>query len=260
MHSEASLPSPAEPDADTIPEVARSTRHWTITLRRPRQHNRLDPADVTLLQQTFDALLALAPSQRPRLLVLRGTGSKTFSSGYTLQAILEQLDERFEAMLDTLERLPVVTVAAMQGNVYGGATDLALCCDLRFGPADMRMFMPAARIGLHYYPHGLRRYLNRLGATATSKLMLTGETVGAEELLRMGFLTEIVERDAMEERLARLFDAVAATEPNAVAAMKQSLLDLNAVAQSALDAARLRYLSSLQSEELRSRLAALGKA
>ena len=63
--------------------------------------------------------------------------------------------DRFEDMLDALESLDIPTLCALNGSAYGGGTDLALACDFRIGVRGCRLFMPAARFGLHYYPGGL---------------------------------------------------------------------------------------------------------
>src|SRR3546814_8229233 len=58
----------------------------------------------------------------------------------SLAAIRSELDDRFERVLDTLEQLPLPVVCALNGSVYGGATDLALCCDIRIGVRGSRLF------------------------------------------------------------------------------------------------------------------------
>ena len=198
----------------------------TLRLNRPSQHNRIDPDDVPVMQGYLDQILA-----RPeiRVLVIASNGSKSFSSGYTLQAILERLQERgFEAVRDRLETLPLPPLAAIHGGVYGGATDLALCCDLRIGVSSSRMFMPAAKFGLHYYPGGMRRYVERLGLTASTRL----------------FLTAAIDRTVAD---------LVATEPLALAAMKRSLAELGAT-RAAVAPIESRYLDSLASPALHQRL------
>lgn len=251
---------PARPIADHpgAPLLQRDADFVRITLNRPAEHNRLDPADVDALNALFDELRA----QPPRALVLAGNGERTFSSGYTLQAIIEELDSRFERMLDALETLPCTTIAALGGSAYGGATDLALCCDLRIGAEGIRMFVPAARFGLHYYPGGLRRYVARLGLTQASRLMLTAMTIEAPEMLRIGFLTDLVPRDALEDRVETCLAAIAETEPKVVAQMKAHLLGLarqgaDTPQAQALQASMAQATAdSLTSPELRARLAA----
>ncbi|HYF59632.1 MAG TPA: enoyl-CoA hydratase/isomerase family protein [Burkholderiaceae bacterium] len=259
MPDPASRPAaPAGPDAsapaeaDRTPVLSIDGARATIRLCRPSQHNRIDPDDLPVVHAHLDAALA-APGVRA--LVFEGTGTRTFSSGYTLQAIASRLEERaFEGLLDRVETLRLPTVAAIRGGVYGGATDLALCCDLRIGTTASRMFMPAVRFGLHYYPAGMRRYVERLGAAAASRLFLTAATIDADEMLRIGFLSQRVEPEALDGAVDAAVAAFSDAEPGALAAMKASLAEL---ASGRADPAVLerRFLDSLASPALRERLA-----
>ncbi|MEN9313645.1 MAG: hypothetical protein RIS35_38 [Pseudomonadota bacterium] len=259
----------ATPIADHAgaPLLQRAGSVACLTFNRPAEHNRLDPADIDALLPLLDRLAHQAstgaPGERPRALVLTGTGDRTFSSGYTLQAIISTLDSRFERMLDAIEELPLTTILAFNGGVYGGATDLALCCDIRIGVPGMRMFMPPAKFGLHYYPGGLRRYVSRLGLTAAKKILLTTMAIETEEMLRIGFLTDVVERSALAERVEAYLAHIEATEPDVVAQMKRHLhllarRDENAPEAAALQASMTQaYEASLKSDALRERVARL---
>jgi enoyl-CoA hydratase/carnithine racemase len=225
----------------------------TITLRRPEQHNRIDPDDPVVLLRHFERIRA-TPSVR--LLVLTAEGEKTFCSGYTLGQIGARLDRSLEDMLDALEALEVPTLCALNGGAYGGGTDLALSCDFRIGVHGCRMFMPAARFGLHYYPGGLRRFVTRLGCSTAKKVFLTGMTLGDEELLRTGFLTELVERSGLPSRIAAYQESIARCDAQAVRSMKRQI---DAIAAGDWDEAtgRVAYEASLRSEETARRLAEL---
>ena len=252
MKPSAFSPGVSHPDAET-PLLTVNGRAATILLRRPAQHNRIDPDDLPVL---MEQLATVEADDAIDVLVFRGSGNQTFSSGYTIEAILSRLKERaFERFLDRLEHLAKPTVVAIQGGIYGGATDLALCCDLRIGVTTSRMFMPAARFGLHYYQDGLRRYVSRLGDTAARKLLLTGSAIGAEEMLRIGFLTDLVEPAQLDATVARYVDQLVACEPGAVRAMKRSLNQLAQVDAEVLGDIEARYLASLESQALRHRLA-----
>jgi len=223
----------------------------TVTLCRPQQHNRLDPADTTVLAAHVAAIRA---DTSVRVAIFTGEGEKTFSSGYTVDAILEHLDSSFEILLDAIESLPMPTLCALNGSVYGGATDLALCCDFRIGVTGSRMFMPAARFGLHYYPGGMRRYVTRLGLTQAKKLFLTAMTIDAEEMKNIGFLTELVEPSELQASVQSYVSAILATEAGVVRSMKAHL---NAIADGQFDAAQATrdYEASLASDTIRQRLA-----
>ena len=225
----------------------------TITLRRPGQHNRIDPDDPAVLLGHFEKIRR---DPTARMLVLTGEGEKTFCSGYTLGQIGARLDRSFEDMLDALESLDMPTLCAMNGSAYGGGTDLAIACDFRIGVLGCRLFMPAAKFGLHYYPGGLRRFVTRLGCSAAKKILLTGMTLESEELLRTGFLTELVERGELQSRIDMYRDHIARCDVHAVSSMKRHI---NAISASEWDEAsgRVAYEASLRSEETGKRLARL---
>lgn len=244
-----------------LPLIERSDGVLSVTLNRADQHNRLDPADIDALARLLDGIhdeLRMAPVAL-RALVLRGSGTRTFCSGFTISAIGDQLDDRFEHMLDRLEALPIPTVAAIQGGVYGGGTDLALCCDIRLGVGHARMFMPAARFGIHYYSGGLRRYVRNLGLAASKKLFLTGMEIDAAEMLRIGFLTEVVEPAALDARLAEYLRSIAATDGSVVASMKDHLHRFAEGCPDLEEADRVAR-ASVKSEESQRRLAQFGAA
>lgn len=227
----------------------------SIRFERPGEHNRIDPDDIAVLRAHLDRIAA-TPSLRA--VVFQGAGDKTFSSGFTIGAILERLDRSFEELLDAIEQFALPTIAVISGGVYGGATDLALCCDLRIGVVGCRMFMPAVRFGLHYYPGGLRRYVSALGLAQTKRIFLTGLTLRAEEMLRVGFLTELVARGNLEATLADTLSNIEQCEPAVLRSMKRQL---NAIAAGERGEANSRaaYEASLRSDELKRRLAALAR-
>jgi enoyl-CoA hydratase/carnithine racemase len=140
----------------------------------------------------------------------------------------------------------VPTIAALQGSVYGGATDLALACDFRIGVEGMRMLMPAARLGIVYYPAGIERYVSRLGVAAAKRLFLTAEPLEAAEMRRIGYLDEIVPADELAARVDGLAATLAANAPLALAGLKRAINEVAAgrLDHDALAAARARSAAS----------------
>ncbi|MCR0981134.1 enoyl-CoA hydratase/isomerase family protein [Roseomonas populi] len=204
----------------------------TIRLNRPAVHNRIELSDLAALGGIIDTIEA---NPEVRAVILTASG-RSFSSGFHIGELRpgEGADESaFGRLADRLEALRQPTICALNGGVYGGSTDLALACDFRIGVTGMAMFMPAARLGLHYYPSGLGRYVSRLGLNAAKRLFLTAEKLEAEELLRIGFLTELVPPEALQARAAALAAILAANAPLAVQGMKAAL---NGIARGELDA------------------------
>lgn len=206
----------------------------TLVLNRPAHLNRLHREDLLVLDEHLEQL-----QQDPavRVLVITGAG-RFFCAGYHIGELDGPADpQRFEQTVDRLEALPMPTVARLNGSVYGGATDLALACDFRVGVCGLVLRMSAARLGLHYYPGGLRRAVTRLGLTAAKRLFLLAEELDADTLLRIGYLDTLVAADELDTEVARLTALLAANAPLAVRGMKQSL---NEIARGETDLARLR--------------------
>jgi hypothetical protein len=167
-------------DAATPPVLELSGARATIRLNRPKHLNRLQAEDLEILLSLFDRIEA---DPAIRVLVVTGTG-RAFSAGYDLNSVAERAvsaDEKksagsaFEVVVNRLEDLRVPTICRLNGGVYGGSTDLALACDFRIGVDTSEMFMPAARLGLHYYKSGIARYVSRLGVDNAKKLFLTAQ-------------------------------------------------------------------------------------
>jgi len=213
----------------------------TLTLNRPRHLNRLHREDLLVLQ---GQIAELATDTSLRVVVLTGRG-RLFCAGFNLEELAapEPDDtassdpQLFERTVDALEGLAIPTIARLNGSVFGGATDLALACDFRIGVQGMELCMPAARLGLHYYPSGLQRYVSRLGLSAAKRLFLLAQTVGADELLRIGYLDALVEPDGLDAAVRSMTEALLAGAPLALAGMK---LSTNEIARGDINPSRLR--------------------
>ncbi|MCA6109211.1 enoyl-CoA hydratase/isomerase family protein [Bradyrhizobium cenepequi] len=236
----------------TPPLLEISGPRATIRLNRPKHMNRLQAEDLVELVGLFHRVEA---DPAVRVLVLTGTG-RAFSAGYDLNSVSARAtgDEpstgsAFEGVANRLEDLGVPTICRLNGGVYGGSTDLALACDFRIGVDTAEMFMPAAKLGLHYYPSGIRRYVTRLGFDNAKMLFLTGQKIGAVEMLRIGYLTAMVPEEALDEEVDRLANILAANAPRAMAGMKRAI---NEFARGALDseAADHRHRESLRGPEI----------
>jgi enoyl-CoA hydratase/carnithine racemase len=224
----------------------------TITLNRPRYLNRLHREDLLALQAHFDTL---ARDGTARVLVLTGEG-RAFCAGFHIGELDGGSDPQlFERTVDALESLELPTIARLNGGVYGGATDLALACDFRVGVAGMELRMPAAALGLHYYPSGLRRMVSRLGVAAAKRLFLLAETLPAATLREIGYLDALVEPEALDAEVDRIAQSLSANAPLAVRGMKRSLDEI-ARGSFDLEALRHREAECAASADLREGLAA----
>ena len=118
------------------------------------------------------------------------------------------------------------------------------------------MFMPAGKLGLHYYASGLERFVAKLGVDAAKRLFLAGERLGAAEMKAIGYLTHLArDDDALEACVAATAQACASMAPLALLGMKRHL---DAIAAGRGDAAAIDadVQRTLDSDDLREGLAA----
>ncbi len=209
-----------------------------ITLRRPEAANKLTPDDLPVLIDHVQTV-----NRRPEVLVLvLGAEGRHFCSGFDISEVAARSQSEgrsFGEMVDVFENCRAVTIAAVHGGVYGGATDLVLACDFRVGVRAAEMFMPAARLGLHYYQSGMERYVSRLGLDMAKRLFLTAERLDGTAMRDCGFLTHLVdEAAALDAEVQSLCTTLAGMAPLALLGMKKHL---NQIARGTADAASIRH-------------------
>ncbi len=220
----------------------------TVRLRRPGHANRLGPQDLAVLREHLDRVNA---DDAVRVLRFQSEG-KYFCSGYDISSLASDQAPSslyFGQTMDLIEAARPVTIAAVQGGAYGGGTDLCLACDFRIGTPQADMFMPATRLGLHFYAGGMSRYVARLGLDQAKRLFLTAEKLQADEMLRIGFLTELVPEETLAARLDALSAQIAAMAPIPLFGVKAHL---NRIARGELDLAGIEQavLRSERSHDL----------
>jgi enoyl-CoA hydratase/carnithine racemase len=245
-------------DEGRLPSLSIEGSRATLRLNRPEVMNRVQPEDIEEILRILERVEA---DPALRVLVIASEG-RAFSAGAHLGAMAEQAEghggdqaQGFERLVDRVEMLRIPTIARLHAGVYGGSTDLALACDFRIGTPAVRMFMPAARIGLHYYESGLRRYVSRLGVNNAKRLFMLAEDQGAEELLRIGYLTYLVAPEELDGRIDAVAARLGELAPLAVQGVKRSI---NEIGHQALDVAALeaRMAKAKASEDLREGLRA----
>ena len=193
-----------------------------ITLNNPESANRLTVDDLETLQAHISNV---NKTSEISVLVLKSTG-KYFCSGFDITSLDESAKEKslmFEVVVNAVEDCRPITIASVQGGVYGGATDLVLACDFRVGSQSADMLMPAAKLGIHFYQRGLMRYVSRLGVDTAKRLLLTAEKIESAEMKEIGFLTELVPHEDLDQAVKALTEQLMLMAPLAILGMKKHL-------------------------------------
>ncbi len=200
-----------------------------ITFDRPTQRN-------ALTWEMYDALVeaceAAEADRNIRVLIIRGAGG-AFSAGTDIAQFKEfdggadgvAYEKRLDAVIDCIERLPLITIAEVDGVAMGGGCAIALACDLRIC-SDRAVFgVPVARsLGNCLSITNTARLVDAIGVALTRDLLLTGRSIAAEEARRIGLVTDVVPWDQlMKDVMDRAAD-LATRKRSTVEATKATLL------------------------------------
>lgn len=204
----------------------------TVWFNQPERRNPLTDAVVADLQRICEAI---EHDRSVRGLTLRGRGG-FFCAGGDLKGFQSManathddvigMSETIGRLLYQFDRLPMVTVALIEGAAMAGGLGLACCCDVTIGTAEARFAFSETRIGIS--PAQIARYvMQKCGASTGRRLMLSAAKFQGTEAAQLGVLDVVVaNEDALTEAEQQIRSDVLACAPGAVAATKTLLRQL----------------------------------
>lgn len=224
-----------------------------ITLNRPEAHNALTKAAMGELTKT----LTIWATKDIRTVILTGEG-RSFCAGASLDELGDGNwdDNPLTTVCNAVEGFKAPVIAALNGGVFGGGVELALACDFRIGVQGMKMFVPPAKLGIHYEAAGIARAVERLGAQMARRVFLLAEKFDDEALHAAGFLDDLVAPNTLTARTNEMATTLAGLAPTAVQGMKRTILEIS---QNRLDApaAKARVAACFASNDHAEGLAAM---
>ena len=165
-----------------------------LVLNRPQVHNAVNSR---LVEELHDCCLEIEADDSVRVVILRGAG-KSFCSGADLKDFADTAHERMHRsksgarMFDVLTNLRPITIAAMHGYAIGGGCVLGAGCDFRVGAESLSLTVNEVSIGFNLTWHSLPALVQLVGPVHTKEMLILGRTYHAQQLLNLGFLTELV--------------------------------------------------------------------
>jgi len=193
-----------------------------IRLDRPKALNAIN---TEMLLELIEHVAVARGDDAVRVLVFSSTDYSAFSAGADIK---EDVDHEgkvrkmqlFADLYDAIVQFPKPTVAACHGYTVGGGAEIAVACDVRVGGSNLQMRFPGAALGV---PVGPARLVTLCGLSHAKYLLLTSNTVKADEALRMGLVNQVAPGAATENQALETAGRIAAHEPEAVATLKRLL-------------------------------------
>ncbi|WP_139977258.1 enoyl-CoA hydratase/isomerase family protein [Nocardioides litoris] len=172
-----------------------------LTLDRPEVRNAID-------QQMVDELHAACAllEAEPRVALLRGAGG-VFAAGADIAQLRERRrDDALRGinsgLFDRVRRLPMPTIALVEGHALGGGAELAYACDFRVGAPTTRLGNPETGLGILAAAGAAWRLAELVGEPLAKELLLTGRVLDAQEARSVRLLHEVVDGGADHADLA----------------------------------------------------------
>ena len=199
-----------------------------VTLNRPEARN-------ALTWEMYDALVeacdAAAADNNVRVLIIRGAGG-AFSAGTDIAQFKDfdgadgvAYEQRLDGVIDRIERLPLITIAEVDGVAAGGGCAIAVACDLRMCSERAVFGVPIARsLGNVLSITNTARLVDLIGIAAARDVLLTGRLIDAQEARRSGLATEVIASEQLAEEVMKRAADLATRKRSTVEATKATLL------------------------------------
>lgn len=230
----------------------------TLTINRPAKRNSVNPE---ALLQLGDALTALADDGETRVVVIRGTGEKAFSSGFDIGRIggdaPPETGPRRNPLgygLKSVRDFPYPVIAMIYGFAVGAGLELAATCDLRVAADTARLGITPTKLGLVYNAEGLRKFIDLVGMAQTRELFYTARLVDAARAAEIGLVDHVVPAAELADYTYGLAREIAGNAPMAVRGTKTTinrLLEFSRLSPEADAELRQLQAASMQSDDLK---------
>ena len=191
-----------------------------VKVNRPKVLNALNTPTWTDLHAAFEEAKADASV---RGVILTGAGDKAFIAGADISELAHvdaydaEESSRFgQGVLDLIENLGKPVIAAINGFALGGGCETAMACTIRIAAEHAKFGQPEVKLGLLPGGGGTQRLPRLVGKGRALQLILTGETISAQEAYRIGLVNEVVPAANLIERAETVLNQIAANAPIAV--------------------------------------------
>jgi len=196
-----------------------------LTINRPEQRNSIDPA---MIREIGQALGELSSNRDVKVLILTGSGGKTFAAGADIKKLrertfLETLAPGLQGLCNAIEQFEKPVIAAVNGYALGGGCELALACDIRIAAEEAKFGFPELNLGLIPGAGGTQRLTRLVGEGKAKELIFTGEPVTAAEAERIGLVNKVVPADKLMDTAKEMALKIASKAPLALMLAKKAI-------------------------------------
>jgi enoyl-CoA hydratase len=183
------------------------------------------------LGEIADVARAFSAAPEPGVLIVTGSGEKSFISGADINelAVLdsrgaEDISRFGQGVLNLLESAPTPVIAAVNGYAFGGGCELSLACHIRLASENAVFGLPEVSLGIIPGYGGTQRLPRLVGTGRALEIVLSGRRVKADEAERIGLVNRVVPREQLLDEAIKLAEAILKNGPLAVSAALEAVV------------------------------------
>lgn len=199
-----------------------------VTISRPSALNALNVETM----KELDCLFAMLEQETEiDVVIITGEGERSFVAGADIKEMAEMdtLEGRKwglygQSVLQRLEDMPHVVIAAVNGFALGGGCELALACDFRYAAENATFGQPEVKWGICAGFGATQRLVRAVGPAMAKELLYTADFIDAEEALRIGLVNRVLPQKELLPAVIEVAKRIQANSHHAVQFTKRAIL------------------------------------
>lgn len=194
-----------------------------ITINR---ESKLNALNIQTLKDIRDAVLTTYEDPNVKGVIITGAGLKAFAAGADIAEFANfnveegtKMSAEGHAVLNAIERCPKPVIAAVNGFALGGGNELAMACHIRIASTNAKFGQPEVNLGITPGYAGTQRLAQLIGKGRALELLMTGDSIGAEDAYRLGLVNHVVPIENLIPKCEEILNKIKTKSPLAISSV-----------------------------------------
>ncbi len=210
-------------------DVLLTQKHGSIYIAQINRPDALNALNFEVMDRMSEMISEIETDEDIRVFIMKGTGKRYFASGGDLREFSSlkspedgrEMAAHMGRILQRIEDAPCWTIACMNGDAYGGGSELSLAFDFRIAAEHSQFHFNQSQFYLTPGWGGLTRLMERVGRSRALEWLATGRTITAQEALAAGLINHSFSDDQLEREVQRLSELMTRNDRHLIRALKE---------------------------------------
>lgn len=189
-----------------------------ITINRPQSLNALNAQTIKELSTALDTL---KDDKETRVIIITGSGEKSFVAGADIKEFSDFNTEKAEELarngqnilFNKIENLSKPVIAAVNGFALGGGLELAMSCHIRYASENAKLGLPEVTLGLIPGYGGTQRLPKLVGKGLANELIFSAKMISAERAKEIGLVNDVFTLEELLPKSKELATQISRNSP-----------------------------------------------